>query len=291
MSRDSRLIVAVIAAGAVAVLIALASTHVPSFGGTWHPYRDAAVPAAVAHRTANVVSSVNFDQRGLDTLGEEMILLGSVVGASVLLRKAPRERRRRPREGRVLESTAMVGYLMLGATLLIGLDVVVHGHVSPGGGFQGGVILATAAHLLYVAGSYRAIQRLRPLALLEVVAVVGAISFAGLGMGGLIASRVVPRQLRRERQLRPTVVSRNCRIAQRRCWRGGGERCDRAPFRFPRAGPGHRRRRVSRMTGLAYGVAAWLLLIGCLGIARSRNLVHAVVRCLSPSRGPTFCLR
>ncbi|MFD9891628.1 sodium:proton antiporter [Amycolatopsis sp. NPDC059027] len=38
-----------------------------------------------------------------------------------------------------------------------------------------------------------------------------------------------------------------------------------------------------------YGVAAWLLLIGCLAIVRSRNLIHAVVS-LSVAQAGTYVL-
>lgn len=43
------------------------------------------------------------------------------------------------------------------------------------------------------------------------------------------------------------------------------------------------------MSVYAYVVAAWLILAGACGIARSRNLVHAVV-CLSISQAGTYVL-
>ncbi|MEU4672360.1 cation:proton antiporter subunit C [Amycolatopsis sp. NPDC023774] len=43
------------------------------------------------------------------------------------------------------------------------------------------------------------------------------------------------------------------------------------------------------MTAACYGVAAWLLLLGCLGIVRSRHLVHTVV-CLSVAQSGTYVL-
>jgi multicomponent Na+:H+ antiporter subunit C len=39
----------------------------------------------------------------------------------------------------------------------------------------------------------------------------------------------------------------------------------------------------------AYVVAGWLLIVGCIGIIRSRNLVHAVVS-LSVSQASTYVL-
>ena len=43
------------------------------------------------------------------------------------------------------------------------------------------------------------------------------------------------------------------------------------------------------MTYLAYGVAAWLLLIGLYGIVSSRNLIHMVV-CLTVVQRSTYVL-
>lgn len=41
------------------------------------------------------------------------------------------------------------------------------------------------------------------------------------------------------------------------------------------------------MNVLAYGVGAWLLLAGIIGVVRSRNLVHAVV-CVSVAQSGTY---
>jgi multicomponent Na+:H+ antiporter subunit C len=43
------------------------------------------------------------------------------------------------------------------------------------------------------------------------------------------------------------------------------------------------------MQALAYGVAGWLILVGALGIVRSRNLVHTAV-CLSVAQAGTYVL-
>ncbi len=188
MSRTARLTMFAVAGAATAVLLVLAVFGLPHFGGSYHPYRDAAVPAAVGHATANVVSSINFDLRGLDTLGEETILLASVIGAAVLLRPAQDERERRPgHEGRLLDGTRLFGYLMLPVTLMIGLVTVAHGALTPGGGFQGGVVLGTGVHLLYVAGSYRALERVRPLAIFEAGEALGAGAFACYGVATALA--------------------------------------------------------------------------------------------------------
>lgn len=178
-----------VGAGCVAAMLTLAILDMPAFGSTRHPYRDRSVAAAVQHGTANVVSAVNFDQRGIDTFGEETIMLGSVVGVATLLRPGEHEHEQEePNTGRVLDSTRLAAYLVLAVTLLVGLDVVVHGHVTPGGGFQGGVVLATGAHLLYVGGRYPALRRVTPELVYELGEAFGAAGFAGLGVAGIAVS-------------------------------------------------------------------------------------------------------
>jgi multicomponent Na+:H+ antiporter subunit B len=195
MSRRTRLVVFAVAAAVVAVLFALAVAGLPSFGGDMHPYRDRAVAAAVAHVTPNVVSAVNYDQRAFDTFGEETILLGAVVGAASLLRKSSDESEMSDagesgidsEPGGVLGATALLGYLLLPVTLLIGVDVVAHGHLTPGGGFQGGVVLGTGIHLLYLTGRYRALERVRPMDVFAGGEALGTAAFAALAIAGLVA--------------------------------------------------------------------------------------------------------
>lgn len=198
MTRTLRYWVLGIGVAGVGALMLLAFLRMPAFGSPYHPYRDAAVPAAVAHGTANVVAAVTFDQRGFDTLGEEAIFFGSVLAVSVLLRTGDDEEVR-SEEGTMspLQSTRWFGYLMLPLTLLVGLDIVGHGHVTPGGGFQGGIMLATALHLVYVAGRYRSLEQLRPMPLFEYgeaagVAAYAALGFAGTAVAGPYLANIVP---------------------------------------------------------------------------------------------------
>jgi multicomponent Na+:H+ antiporter subunit B len=189
VTRLARLVVFAIGGGAMAVVFVLAALDMPHFGSHHHPYRDLAVTAAVQHGTANVVSAVNFDQRAIDTFGEEAILIASVVGAAALLRPSREETEQRiPDLGRTLESTRLIGYVLLPVTFILGFDVVLHGGTTPGGGFQGGVILATGIHLLYVAGSYPALERLRPVTTFEIADSLGAAGFAIVGLIGLAST-------------------------------------------------------------------------------------------------------
>ncbi|HWB66622.1 MAG TPA: MnhB domain-containing protein [Mycobacteriales bacterium] len=189
MSRRGRTWVLSVGIVAFGCCLAIALLGLPHFGTAVHAYRDLAIAATVQHSTPNAISSVNFDQRPLDTFGEETILLASVIGVAALLRPSQEERNYRPSlTGRVLEPTRILGYVGLPATLIIGINLVTHGHLTPGGGFQGGVVIATGIHLLYVAGSYPTLDRLRPVELFEQGEAIGAGAFACLGLAGVVTS-------------------------------------------------------------------------------------------------------
>jgi multicomponent Na+:H+ antiporter subunit B len=189
VSRTVRWWVLGVGLAGVGALFLLAFLDLPSFGSSFHPYRDAAVPAAVRHSTPNVVASINFDQRGWDTFGEETILFGSVLAVAALLRPSAEERlQREPGSRTPLEVTRLFGYALLPLTVVVGLDMVAHGHLTPGGGFQGGIMLATAIHLLYVSGRYRSLDRLRPLNLLEAAEAAGTAAYAATGLAGIAVS-------------------------------------------------------------------------------------------------------
>ena len=91
MSSRVRMIVFAVGALGMVVLFATGFRRLPDFGGTFHPYGDRTVREALRQATPNVVSSINFDQRVLDTVGEELILFASALGAVVLLRAVDHE--------------------------------------------------------------------------------------------------------------------------------------------------------------------------------------------------------
>lgn len=106
----------------------------------------------------NVVSSVLFDYRALDTIGEVAVLF-MVVASVVMLLFSLRGR------GHVVESQikdmkqypvylsriiSFGAFLMFPLIITFGIYLVVHGHISPGGGFQGGAVMASGTALLLV---------------------------------------------------------------------------------------------------------------------------------------------
>lgn len=65
---------------------------------------------------------------------------------------------------------------------LFGLYVIVHGHSSPGGGFQGGVILGSSAILLAIAYGVDEVRRRFSLRSITTATSAGVLLYAGAGL-------------------------------------------------------------------------------------------------------------
>jgi multicomponent Na+:H+ antiporter subunit B len=68
----------------------------------------------------------------------------------------------------------------------VGWYLATHAQTSPSGGFQGGVVLATALILIYLAGQFLAFNKISPVALIDTVGAVGAGGFAGVGVAAMV---------------------------------------------------------------------------------------------------------
>jgi multicomponent Na+:H+ antiporter subunit B len=69
--------------------------------------------------------------------------------------------------------------------VVLGAYVVLHGHLTPGGGFQGGVVLAAAAVLVFLGIEYRAFDVLTQQTISEPIEGFGAGAFVAVGLGAL----------------------------------------------------------------------------------------------------------
>ncbi|MBM3332180.1 cation:proton antiporter [candidate division WOR-3 bacterium] len=81
----------------------------------------------------------------------------------------------------------VVARLLAGMLFLFGTYVVLHGHLTPGGGFAGGVLIAAAFILMSLAsGSVEHAER-SSYTLSSVVESLGGILFLGLALAGYVA--------------------------------------------------------------------------------------------------------
>jgi multicomponent Na+:H+ antiporter subunit B len=189
MTRRLRVRVFACAAAGLAGLLLWGIAGLPAFGHYQGAYGNQLEREAVAERhTTNVVGAVVFDYRALDTLGEEFILFTAVMGVALLLRKNREEEvERAPDDTARNEAVRIAGMLMVAPAFVIGLWVVAFGYVTPGGGFQGGVVLAAALLLVYLTGSLRRFMHVTPSTAVEMSEATGAGAYVVLGVVGLIA--------------------------------------------------------------------------------------------------------
>jgi multicomponent Na+:H+ antiporter subunit B len=179
----------------VAAMLAWAGTGLPAFGHYHHRYGAYVSRESVPQRGAtNSVNVVTFDYRGFDTLGEEFILFIAVIGVVVLLRRLRDERDQDAElsdasQPESSESLRWLGVAAAPPVFVLGAYVVTHGTLSPGGGFQGGVILMAALIVVFLGGEYTLLVRLRGRSTpIEMAEAAGAAGLAVLGFGGLIAA-------------------------------------------------------------------------------------------------------
>lgn len=194
MTPRQRRVMLALAAVCVAPAAWHVAAHLPRFGAHPMPYGEAINRDAPRQRhVTNMVTAVNFDYRGLDTLGEEFMLVCAVTGTVVLLRgrrgeqddAAPMRLPGRPLPGRA-ESTVLLCRVFVPLIIVFGLYVALHATVTPGGGFQGGAILASGLMLLFVGERYRGWRRLVWSRALDACEGGGAALFALCGLGPML---------------------------------------------------------------------------------------------------------
>ncbi|MEA3559331.1 MAG: Na(+)/H(+) antiporter subunit B [Candidatus Thermoplasmatota archaeon] len=138
--------------------------------------------------SANLVTSVVVNYRGFDTLGEVTILFLASTGVGALLSvmemDTPRKQKNKAREPSFILQQG--SRLILPLIILFGVYVFVHGHLSPGGGFQGGVIIASGLLLFYISNR-EAKARHRVLSWVESTS---GLAFIGIGVIGLATASI-----------------------------------------------------------------------------------------------------
>jgi multicomponent Na+:H+ antiporter subunit B len=194
-----------ISAAALAWVFFLSERALPPLGNVRSKYGDIVNALTVRERhITDAVTAVNFDVRGFDTLGEEFILFTSVIGVLLLMRRQPDEPvgdHEDKLPGRIIpqpsDAVRVTALLLIPPTVLFGIYVVTHGQITPGGGFQGGVILASAPLLLYLCSEYSHFRTALPQRLVEISEAIGAAAYIFIGgacvtAGGLFLQNLFP---------------------------------------------------------------------------------------------------
>ncbi|HHC18995.1 MAG TPA: sodium:proton antiporter [Euryarchaeota archaeon] len=71
------------------------------------------------------------------------------------------------------------------AILVFGVYIIIHGHLTPGGGFQGGAVFASGLILVIIAFSRNKVKEMFEKVPLSVLESIGALGFLGIGLMGI----------------------------------------------------------------------------------------------------------
>jgi multicomponent Na+:H+ antiporter subunit B len=139
--------------------------------------------AAEETGASNLVGAILFDYRALDTLGEATVIYTAVCGIAMLF---SRSKYRKSSTGLSFIVKRGLGFV-IPFILLYAAGIVLMGHLTPGGGFQGGAVFATMTILFCIVyGSNFEAARINP-KIKEFIESSGAVMFTLIGLVGLIA--------------------------------------------------------------------------------------------------------
>ncbi len=189
--------------GAIAVIITgalllYASEDFPSWGDPHSPANQYRVSSHYVQNSfgetsvPNMVTAILADYRGYDTLFETVVIFTAGIAIIAILR-GPIDKRVRLRlasERKMRETNlilAQTSRILVPVIQLFALYVIAHGHHSPGGGFQGGVIFG--ASLILLALSFQLQTALDRVSEKKAVtlAAIGILIYAGIGFVCLLA--------------------------------------------------------------------------------------------------------
>ncbi len=182
--------IAVILTGA---LLLYASGDFPAWGEPYSPANDSRVSRHYILKSfeetsvPNMVTAVLADYRSYDTLFETVVIFTAGIAIISILRGPvdKRVRLRRASEKSLRQSNLILAQtcrLLVPVIQMFALYVIAHGHHSPGGGFQGGVIFG--ASLILVALSFQlqtALDRISEKRAM-ILAGIGVLIYSGIGL-------------------------------------------------------------------------------------------------------------
>lgn len=149
----------------------------------------------------NVVTGILITFRGFDTLGEVAVLFMVAATVGILLGQKPDEKTASEAADTPVDASRLPSELVrngaeiiLPLIFLFGAYVIMNGHLSAGGGFQGGAVVASGVMLLMLARPDAKIHH-GFLSVTESLAGVLYVSIGVLGLifaGGFLDSHILP---------------------------------------------------------------------------------------------------
>jgi multicomponent Na+:H+ antiporter subunit B len=135
----------------------------------------------------NMVTSVLADYRGFDTMFETAVIFTAGLAVIAILRRLKKKVPFAPPEPYVISEgypdtiIRFIARQLVPFIQLFALYVVAHGHHSPGGGFQGGVILGASFILLAISYDFKVVLEIMNERWNILLGNIGVLIYAGIG--------------------------------------------------------------------------------------------------------------
>ena len=144
----------------------------------------------ISAMTPEVVTSIIWDYRGLDTLFETAVFYLAIIATAMLYRGVIVRRKTQVGLSPIVKTATKI---VVPSIIVIAIAVALHGHLTPGGGFQGGSIAAVTFALILVTFSLYTLNKigackekllaLRSLGLLSLIATSIIVFVMGMLLG------------------------------------------------------------------------------------------------------------
>lgn len=184
--------------GAISVVVALCIitvllitvSYLPRYGEFSNPVNNEVTKRYIEKGmeetgAVNIIAGIILDYRAFDTFGESCVLFVASCSVMMLMRK---DKKGKPCE----ELTAYdpkrdlivkrVAKIIVPFNLMLGIYVVLNGHLSPGGGFSGGAIMGASLILLSSAYGYQNIRKIFSEKVIKIVTFI-SLSFYAIAKG------------------------------------------------------------------------------------------------------------
>ena len=134
----------------------------------------------------NVITGILLTYRAFDTLGEVAVLFMVAAGVGLILNSSAPESRsldgQPESQGKASEIVQSATQILFPLISIFAAYIILNGHISAGGGFQGGAVIASGVLLLLLANRDQHLSR----QFLSVTEAAAGVLFVLVGVAGLI---------------------------------------------------------------------------------------------------------
>lgn len=180
----------------IAIPLLYAVAQLPPHGSPTSPAYTHVSPYYLEHGpeeagAENVVTDVILNYRGFDTNGEVTVIFTSLAAVFAVLlgsRKGDERPAGEPpaQEHAVSDVVSFIVRLLAPFIALFGIYVILNGHISPGGGFQGGAIIAALVIVTTIIVGRKQAEAMVPIRIRRLLHVAAPLAFVSVGIAGLI---------------------------------------------------------------------------------------------------------